>query len=382
MNRSVKYRSALQYKVLVLKLLSKVLVVSVLSGLPLLGIVLAGQKADLYGEFPPLTRYVQHAEFSGPIFIGMAVLILMVTGPFIYHWLQALSKDKRNNSRTGKYSSFPWWGWLGLVVGAIFLVLAWNRFSWFSEFQIYTFIPLWFAYILIVNAWCYKRTSQCLMLDRPYYFLGLFILSSVFWWFFEYLNRFVENWYYLNIGTLDSLEYLIFASISFATVLPALLSTYQLLGSCSFLHMGMNKFLKLRFIEDKRAAVILLLLFGAGLLGIGVYPDYLYPLLWLSPLVLVVCVQILLGEKTVFSSVKYGDWTRIWLLGLAALTCGLFWEMWNFYSLAKWEYSIPFVHKFKIFEMPLLGYAGYLPFGLECWVVADFFLRPIRTSNQ
>jgi hypothetical protein len=44
--------------------------------------------------------------------------------------------------------------------------------------------------------------------------------------------------------------------------------------------------------------------------------------------------------------------------------------MWNFYSLAKWKYSIPLVHRFAIFEMPVLGYAGYLPFGLECAVVA------------
>jgi hypothetical protein len=39
--------------------------------------------------------------------------------------------------------------------------------------------------------------------------------------------------------------------------------------------------------------------------------------------------------------------------------------MWNFFSLAKWEYSIPFVHRYQIFKMPVLGYAGYLPFGLE-----------------
>jgi hypothetical protein len=48
--------------------------------------------------------------------------------------------------------------------------------------------------------------------------------------------------------------------------------------------------------------------------------------------------------------------------------------MWNAYSLVHWEYSIPYVHTFKIGEMPILGYAGYLPFGLECLAVADFFL--------
>jgi len=44
--------------------------------------------------------------------------------------------------------------------------------------------------------------------------------------------------------------------------------------------------------------------------------------------------------------------------------------MWNAHSLAKWEYSIPYVHRFLLFEMPALGYSGYLPFGLECAAVA------------
>jgi hypothetical protein len=29
------------------------------------------------------------------------------------------------------------------------------------------------------------------------------------------------------------------------------------------------------------------------------------------------------------------------------------------------------VHRYLIFEMPLLGYAGYLPFGLQCAVVGS-----------
>jgi hypothetical protein len=40
--------------------------------------------------------------------------------------------------------------------------------------------------------------------------------------------------------------------------------------------------------------------------------------------------------------------------------------MWNVHSLNKWIYSVPYVHRFLVFEMPLLGFAGYLPFGLEC----------------
>jgi len=34
-----------------------------------------------------------------------------------------------------------------------------------------------------------------------------------------------------------------------------------------------------------------------------------------------------------------------------------------------------YVQRFEIFEMPLLGYLGYLPFGLQCCVVADLAAR-------
>ncbi len=39
--------------------------------------------------------------------------------------------------------------------------------------------------------------------------------------------------------------------------------------------------------------------------------------------------------------------------------------MWNYWSYPKWKYEIPFVDFLHVFEMPLLGYTGYLPFALE-----------------
>ena len=34
---------------------------------------------------------------------------------------------------------------------------------------------------------------------------------------------------------------------------------------------------------------------------------------------------------------------------------------------AFWVYSIPYVNVHHLFEMPLLGYLGYLPFGVYCY---------------
>jgi hypothetical protein len=66
-----------------------------------------------------------------------------------------------------------------------------------------------------------------------------------------------------------------------------------------------------------------------------------------------------------------GDWRPVILSATAALFCGFWWELWNAYSFSHWEYTIPYVHALKIFEMPILGFAGYLPFGITCFVVAE-----------
>ena len=66
-----------------------------------------------------------------------------------------------------------------------------------------------------------------------------------------------------------------------------------------------------------------------------------------------------------------GDWRPIVIPSMAGLLCGLLWELWNSQSLAHWEYSIPYLHAYQIFEMPVLGYAGYVPFGLACVICAQ-----------
>ena len=57
--------------------------------------------------------------------------------------------------------------------------------------------------------------------------------------------------------------------------------------------------------------------------------------------------------------------------------------MWNFYSYPKWIYHVPFVGFWHVFEMPILGYTGYLPFALELFALYHLILRLIdRGSGQ
>jgi hypothetical protein len=96
----------------------------------------------------------------------------------------------------------------------------------------------------------------------------------------------------------------------------------------------------------------------------------------------VASTQVLVTGNAPVFRVEPGAWHQICLWALAALLCGFFWEMWNFFSFTKWVYAIPYVNRFHCFEMPLLGYAGYLPFGLECAVIARLVEQWVSSPNR
>jgi hypothetical protein len=354
------------------------LLLFLLVGLPLLGVSLAGQPIQPYLEFPPETRSVRHAPFSWPMFLGLGLLIALTLVPLVLRIAR---------SRPGRPEpilvarAFPWWGWLGAVLTLSSWVLAWNRFSWFAPFQTHTFTPLWLGYILSVNGWTFRRTGRCLMLDRPRVFIALFPASAAFWWSFEYLNRFVQNWHYVGPQIFTPWEYFLHATVPFSTVLPAVLSTMELLASVPAVTAGMNRLPPVQWPKPQWGGWVLMVLASAGLAGIGVWPHTLFPLVWLAPLLLITALQILGEKETIFSRLGQGDGTSLWLGAVAALVCGVWWEMWNFKSLAHWEYAIPSVHRFQLFEMPLLGYAGYLPFGLECLAVTQCLFPGFYTER-
>ena len=360
-------------------LLKFVILGGMLLGLPLTGVFLAGYPVDRYLEFPPKMRYIDHAPFSWPAFTVLTAIILAVVLPTAIQGIQGYKKRPQKAVDFAP-KPFPRWGWIGLAGGTGAWILAWTRFSWFIPYQPHTFSPLWFSYIVVINALCFRRTGHSLMTDRPGFFLLLFPVSAAFWWFFEYLNRFVQNWYYTGVE-FSPWAYFWYATLSFATVLPAVMSTKQWLQSTKWITLGYGDMRPIRLSNPRKSAVCILFLAAAGLAGIGIWPNQLFPLLWVSPLLILVCLQAFMQERHVLSEMAAGDWRGAVAAALAALACGFFWEMWNYFSLAKWEYSVPLVHRFLIFEMPLLGYGGYLPFGLECLVIGGMLEKFCKKNH-
>ncbi|RJR54413.1 MAG: hypothetical protein C4576_00730 [Desulfobacteraceae bacterium] len=347
---------------------------TMLLGLPMLGIILASIPVDPYLEFPPKGLYVAHAPFSWTAFVAYLIFVLLVVLPFVRRGLAA---EKKGEPPQREFRvEFPWWGWLGVLLGIVWWVFAWTRFPWFSALQKHTFTPLWLSYIITMNALAYQRAGTCPLIERPIAYLLLFPVSALFWWFFEYLNRFVQNWYYVG-PPLDPAEYFWYATPAFSTVLPAFTATTAWVLSFSWPEK-FRLFFPVSPSRPKTIATMVLTIAGFGLLALGVVPDYLFSLLWISPLLILVSLKTMFGERHIFSGLRHGDWTLVVASGIAALVCGFFWEMWNYFSLAKWIYQVPFVSKFHIFEMPLIGYAGYLPFGIECAVIVEMVMREDR----
>lgn len=334
---------------------------------PLAGLWLAGHTLAPYLHFPPRTHYAAHAPFAWLPFLATSLPVIATLALYA----AALARARPAPEAAAAPRRFPWWGAIGIALIAAGWVLAWTGAGLPQAWRRSTFTPLWLGYVVTMNALAYRRSGRSPLTDRAAWLAALFAASAVFWWLFEHLNQFTANWYYTGVAASSGWNYFVQATLPFSTVLPAVASTWAWLRTYPRIEA-----LALPAVRGHRLLAPLAL--GAGTLalaGIGLWPDALYPVLWLGPLFVFCATQQLLLGETLLSPLARGDWRPLLQPALAGLVCGFFWELWNAGSLAQWHYSVPYVQRFHLFEMPLLGYAGYLPFGVECALVMDLVGR-------
>jgi hypothetical protein len=253
--------------------------------------------------------------------------------------------------------------------------MAWIT-AWFGSDGIarYSFFPLWLGYVLTVDNLVYLRSGTSLRRRGTKPFLSLFVISIPIWWLFEAINDRLQNWQYLYPADFSWLERRFLASLCFSTVVPAIFETMELV--LTFKRMStLRPWLRL---TPGRSGLLAISAGGFAMMLLSLaIPRQAFPLVWLGLFFAIDPLLQLGGAPSLSGFVRRGDWTPVVALFLAGITCGFFWEFWNYWSHPKWIYDIPYVGRLKIFEMPLLGYGGYLPFSLEIFALTHLINRVI-----
>lgn len=270
---------------------------------------------------------------------------------------------------------FRWYG----LAGMLLIVLAEINFiAKIQPFADWYFPIVWFGYILVIDSLVYKLKKDSLITNRLYAFIGMLILSALFWWLFEITNISLNNWSYHGGETISTVGKTIFKFLSFSTVLPAFFETAELFRS---IHLFDHAVLKKKHHITKRFLHTMMVL-GCICFFLAIFfPLFAFPLIWLSFFLFLDPINYLHKQPSVVGHLKDRKLAIPLSLLAAGIVMGVLWEFWNYWALHKWTYSIPYVGFFKIFEMPILGYLGYFPFALELYAMY-WFTRSLFTHKE
>jgi len=265
-------------------------------------------------------------------------------------------------------SGVPLYGWLGLSLASLFWLLNWTltglRTHW-------AFFPLWLGYCLAIDGLVFRRTGTSLLARSWRRYLGLFLASAPVWWIFELLNLRTRNWSYLGAETFSPFSYAFWTTLSFTTVIPAVFGTAELFASFDFIkRLGRGPRVRI----DRLTTTVFFSAGAAMLVVMLIWPRVFFLFIWLSLFFILEPINIWRGNPSLAAWIRQGDWRPVAALWCGVLFTAFFWEMWNYFSYPKWTYDVAWGGWPKVFEMPLLGYGGYLPFALELYAIYHILL--------
>jgi hypothetical protein len=275
------------------------------------------------------------------------------------------------------------YGYLGL---ALIIFAQINFIAKISPFDTWYIPIVWYGFILFVDSLVYKVKKKSLISSYPKEFLLILVLSIPFWSIFEIYNIFTASWYYVNYVWYVHL-------VDFTTIMPAIMETFSLF---TVLELGKRFDKNIKISDSAKShkknvdihspnAMKFLIIIGALAVIIPfVAPIVGFPFLWFGIFLFLDPINYLTGRPSLIRLFFSGRRSTIIRLFMAGITMGFFWEFWNYQAYPKWFYSIPYLmHGIRLFEMPLIGYLGYLGFALEVFVFYALFRSLIfRKGND
>ncbi len=272
------------------------------------------------------------------------------------------------------------YGWLGLLLLAVSEYFLFRRiepfYSWYYCFA-------WWSYILLADNLLLKLRGRSMFSGRQKELPALLFLSVFIWLIFEAYNLAVRNWAYDGVIAHLWIRWCGY-SLAFATVLPGIFITSDLLELWFFRRSDGPSASELEELREQPAgrASELYILLGVVLSVAPLFwPRYFFATIWLGPIFIFDPLLEKLGVRSLSLSIASGARRRVWSLLLGGLVCGMLWEFWNFWAASKWVYTVPFFGRWKVFEMPILGFLGFPPFALECWILYHLIHEGLRRAR-
>ncbi|MBW1985837.1 MAG: hypothetical protein JRI50_01195 [Deltaproteobacteria bacterium] len=269
--------------------------------------------------------------------------------------------------------NFLSWTWGGLGAATL-AVSIWGLARGLEPFASWFYSFAWWSYILLVDCLIYQLQGRSLLVNRFPEFLALLPASITCWLIFEAFNLSLGNWHYLGLPSAWWLRWPSYL-IAYATVFPALFQTAAVLEA-----VGLFRQVQGRPRPIGQGWYTTFVLVGAFcLVWPLILPRYGFPLVWLGFIFLLEPFCHLGGGKSLVGLWAQGERRELLLLLSAGLICGFLWELWNYWAISKWVYTLPFFNWGRVFEMPILGYLGFPPFAVECAVMYNF-IQLLRTK--
>lgn len=232
---------------------------------------------------------------------------------------------------------------------AVFVIGAGGIAVGYRPLAVFAYPIVWWALLLAIDAMHALRWGASPMRADPRHFAGVTVPASVLLWLlYEYLNVAFPQWRYR--GYLEGrLVQSAFGFVSFATVIP-------IMEELHWLFAGPHPKMRNLWARHRVGLVI------AGMLALlaPVATDWFWvnQAAWLGPALLLAPFVGLAGVAA----------------APAALLAGFIWELLNYWSWTKWEYTIHPEWP-RLFEMPLLGYLGFIPFAYSALAVSAVLQR-------
>lgn len=257
-----------------------------------------------------------------------------------------------------------------IVLAPIFYLIA----TFFASIEINPFYRLyyifaWYSYIFFIDGIIYVIKKDSLIISRTKEFIYMLFLSTGLWFVFELFNLSLQNWYYIMLPYDSKTRYIGYI-LSYATVLPAIFETMELIETIKIF-----KKIKLNIKINPPSEKTLNRLVYVGIFSLLItllLPKIFFPLIWVSFIFIFEPLCYIKGIRSLIREILSKNYSKILSILFAGIICGILWEMWNFKAGAKWIYNLPYLNKPKIFEMPLAGYLGFPFFAIECYCIYNF----------